>query len=90
MNPRVVSKCVADNCSAANPTVVDINLNYFPDNIQDILKSRKIDGRFRRCLYCGTIWSERYIVGPGKQVTKIGTRELGTDNNFWFIKEGNG
>lgn len=86
MRRRVVSECAADDCSAASPRIYDINLSSLPKEIQDKIKEKQIEGRFRRCSYCGTIWAEDFDVRAMRTVKrKIGTSQLASDKMIWFI-----
>jgi len=86
MSRRTVSECAADNCSAASPRVNNINLSLLPEEIQSKIKEKQIEGKLRKCLYCGTIWAEDFDTKSMKTVKiKIGTRKLGSDEMIWFI-----
>jgi len=86
MRRKVVSKCAADDCSAASPRVYNISLSSLPKEIQDKIKEKQIEGKLRRCSYCGTIWAEDFDVRSMRTIKqKIGTNQLASDKMIWFI-----
>lgn len=86
MRRKAVSECAADDCSAASPSVYDINLSSLLKEIQDKIKEKQVEGRLRRCSYCGTIWAEDFDMRAMKTIKqKIGTRQLESDEMIWFI-----
>lgn len=76
---RHKSDCASKDCGAANPTVVNIVLGRLPDEVVEKLKQKGLDREMlRKCVYCGNIWIEKFVVGRPATPTIVW---VGIDNS---------